>query len=287
VTSASRRDMRSALLVAGTSVSPEVPGCEGEGEGEGVGGASWVSDGGPSVEPFSWAKVFTWLDHEDTDAGLNVESNDEGLGLDVGHCLFPPLSPPMTSTAANQTDSQHDDDFPAMDTPLRVAEACGTCPVVVERVNRSNPLGGTVDLGASSGHSELLPSPTTKHNSFPDSASTGSWIDEESSPSSSSSSWSLCARNHPNEFSDDADVAFDMWLYDLRLMEYAPLLRSNGFRLMSDFEGMDESECRTLFAPHLKLGDMRRLAKNVSAVNADLVSHYVSRARSGRRSGHT
>jgi hypothetical protein len=64
VTSASRRDRRSALLVAATSVCSAVLGCDGERQRErGRGGE------GPSVDPFS----------------LNVDSDDEGLGLDVGH----------------------------------------------------------------------------------------------------------------------------------------------------------------------------------------------------------
>jgi len=72
---------------------------------------------------------------------------------------------------------------------------------------------------------------------------------------------------------------FANWIKELSLSDYLERFIDEGFRLISDFDGLKREDLSTLF-PFLKMGDLLRLAKNiqqredVKQINEELARQY-------------
>jgi hypothetical protein len=75
-------------------------------------------------------------------------------------------------------------------------------------------------------------------------------------------------------------TGFDLWLQDLCLDEYRETFCSIGFKKISDFSELSFDDCSEYF-PFIKVGDMRRLSKNIEEITPDLCEAYDNRAFAG------
>jgi ankyrin repeat protein len=84
-----------------------------------------------------------------------------------------------------------------------------------------------------------------------------------------------------NNFNSEENIPVSLtplqcWLYDLQLLEYENFFVSNGFKILEDFQELSHDDCY-LYFPFLKVGDLRRLSKNILNLNDRLVKHYVKK----------
>lgn len=63
------------------------------------------------------------------------------------------------------------------------------------------------------------------------------------------------------------------WLFDLELLEYENFFIVNGFKILEDFQELSHDDCYMYF-PFLKIGDLRRLSKNILNLNDQMVKFY-------------
>jgi hypothetical protein len=75
-------------------------------------------------------------------------------------------------------------------------------------------------------------------------------------------------------------TGFDIWLQDLCLDEYRDTFFSIGFKKISDFCELSFDDCSEYF-PFIKVGDMRRLSKNIEEITPELCIAYDNRAFAG------
>lgn len=69
-----------------------------------------------------------------------------------------------------------------------------------------------------------------------------------------------------------------IWLEELHLMEYEEYFTNLGFRLLEDFEELNDQDCYRYF-PFLKVGDSRRLAKHCEQLDDLVIKKYKKRAK--------
>ncbi len=61
-------------------------------------------------------------------------------------------------------------------------------------------------------------------------------------------------------------------------MEYEEYFSNLGFRLLEDFEELNDQDCYRYF-PFLKVGDSRRLAKHCEGVDEIMIKKYKKKAK--------
>lgn len=90
--------------------------------------------------------------------------------------------------------------------------------------------------------------------------------------------WAHCADKQRQHLLDQRRARSDEgelldWLRGTNLEEYAGLFNSVGFKVLDDFVGLNAEECLVYF-PFLKIGDQRRLLKNIGLLSADAVQAF-------------
>ncbi len=75
-------------------------------------------------------------------------------------------------------------------------------------------------------------------------------------------------------------TALQLWLSDMQLAEYEAYFAQEGFKLLADFIGLSEQDCRDYF-PFLKTGDLRRLVKFAYLLTDETQRKYEKRAQNG------
>jgi hypothetical protein len=68
-------------------------------------------------------------------------------------------------------------------------------------------------------------------------------------------------------------TALQLWLDELALTEYEKYFVGLGFRLLEDFQELNEEDCYRYF-PFIKVGDMRRLAKRCDQLTDGIVRQF-------------
>jgi len=68
-------------------------------------------------------------------------------------------------------------------------------------------------------------------------------------------------------------TALQYWLNDLQLLEYESFFLVNGFKLLEDFQELSQDDCYMYF-PFLKIGDLRRLSKNILNLTDAMIEFY-------------
>lgn len=64
-----------------------------------------------------------------------------------------------------------------------------------------------------------------------------------------------------------------LWLKEMHLLEYDKYFVGAGFKVLQDFQELNEQDCYTFF-PFVKIGDMRRLTKSCMLLTDDLIAEY-------------
>lgn len=86
--------------------------------------------------------------------------------------------------------------------------------------------------------------------------------------------------SNTNRQTNEKITGFDLWLQDLCLDEYRDTFFSIGFKKISDFCELSFDDCSEYF-PFIKVGDMRRLSKNIEEITPELCTAYDNRAFAG------
>jgi hypothetical protein len=79
-------------------------------------------------------------------------------------------------------------------------------------------------------------------------------------------------------YADIMMTPLQIWLQELHLMDYEDYFYNLGFRLLEDFEELNDQDCYRYF-PFLKVGDSRRLAKHCEVLDDVIMKKYKRKAK--------